>query len=200
MFNKKALALSILIFTGCATQEPFKISTVDGRFDENNKSTVISENNKLSNKTIAGGIYYDKKGIYINPSITRNVSGDNSIYLNLLHITETNSVSGTANVLGTPQKVIFLINGKPISITLNDAKSKFGSVYYNSTNKIATTPVVESGTGYISQDDYAIITNGKIDAVKITGSLTSATFESEDLLPTFTVNLKSFLLETNPKQ
>lgn len=70
----KGLILAImtaLALSGCGAGK-FAVKPADTRFSENKDPVYLSENNRISTKSIAGGIHIDDKGVYLNPFVAKD--------------------------------------------------------------------------------------------------------------------------------
>lgn len=190
--KKTIIVLASLISAACTTlPEPFKITSDDTRFESGNVKRFTGENNRLSKKSVAGGIHVDTDGLYINPTVTKTESGAiKGIFLSITHQTERGTIGGNLNLLGAPKEITFLADNKPIKLQIFGGNAIFGSPRVSGSH--AYTPVMEVGTAPITKEQLTLITNSKTLAVKISGTLASATYENADISPDFRKNLNTF--------
>jgi len=191
-----ALALS-----GCAGQGgmfgsgKFETVQADTRFDPNGNNVILSKNNRISRKSIAGGVHIDGTGVFINPSVTKSKSGQViMLSLNITNLTSHDTIWGSPNSLGVPQSISFLIDGeKPIQLKIMAGDKEWSdTISYNSVTKSASSDIVESGIAPISIEQYKEIMSAQSLAVQITGLKRNATYEASDISKDFQKNLQDF--------
>src|SRR4030067_3183591 len=106
---KRALvsAICALALAGCAGQ--FNVRQADDRFSENKSPVFLSENNRISAKSVAGGIHIDDQGVYINPFVEKNKATNQVVALGfrITNQTDYNTLSGAQNQLGSLSEVVF---------------------------------------------------------------------------------------------
>lgn len=195
MIRRTIASIALVIaLNGCITPSQFEIYQPDTRFTQLDKMTFESRNNRISTKSIAGGIHIDTSGVYINPMAVTDTSGKTlALGLRLTNMTDHNTSYGAPNSLGTPTAIHFNADGQLISLNFANGDKQFGdTIDYNPVAKWASMSVEETGTATLTKQQYEQIIRSKSLAVKIDGSTRSATYEPSDIAPSFIANLKSF--------
>lgn len=192
-----------LALVGCATGQggmfgpgKFEVIQADSRFSSTNNVIYTSLNNRISSKSIAGGIHIDGSGVFVNPVLTKSPDQSKVLYLGL-HIdnmTSYDSTYGAPNRLGSIETITFLIdNGKPLILEVNNNKNEWSDVVsYNSATHSASSQIIESGVAMLSLEEYSSIISARTLAVKIRGSKRSIVYETKDISKGFVANLKQF--------
>jgi len=196
------IAGGLVILTGCAGQGgmfgpgSFEIKQADTRFTEQKNPVFISRNNRISRKSIAGGIHIDGSGVYINPTVMKSRDTGTILLLgfSIANMTNHDTAFGSPNTLGTIQKITFLLNGtKPIILPVNNGDVEWGdTISYNTVTQSASSTIVESGSAFLSPEKYLEIISSESIAVQIQGSNRTATYEAKDISDSFITNLKNF--------
>lgn len=201
MFRIFFVPFVVFFMSGCLglTKPDFQISTSQSdKFADKAKLKIYSEYNRLSTKSICGGIHIDDKGVYIDPI----ASFDNNqkleklslvvLYYNLIG---TDALSNAACGKGFEpiQEIIFLADGKRISIKLKPFNSDIKYYNWNNISKGFDGIFREDSAGIIALDELSIIANAKNLDVKIVGGKNSQTFDNNELEDDFKTNLKSFI-------
>ncbi len=99
MKAKALLAFSVvsaaITLSGCAGQGgmfgpgKFEVVQADTRFSPDGNTVILSKNNRISSKSIAGGVHIDGTGVFINPSVTKSKSGQVALLsLNITNMTQ----------------------------------------------------------------------------------------------------------------
>ena len=168
----------------------------DDRFSADGVTTYLGHNNRISKKSIAGGIHVDDKGMYVEPVATLRISDRALMGLGFFIHNETDydTAWGGPNRIGVPQRITFLPNGgQPISVAITSGSSKWGDrIAYNSITNSASSAVRESGFAELSVEQFQQIALATTIAVKIEGSERSVVYEERDISKTFLPNLRMF--------
>lgn len=196
------LLLSFYLF-GCATGQggmfgagKFEVMEADSRFSESNDRIFTSKNNRISSKSIAGGVHIDGRGVFVNPMMTKSADSHKVLLLGLSieNMTSHDTSYGSPNTLGTIQSIAFLIdNQEPIVLEAHSSSTEWSDVIdYNSVTRSASSDIVESGMVALSAEEYEKIISSQSLAVKVQGSKRSVVYESEDISDSFVQNLQQF--------
>ncbi|GAA0679173.1 hypothetical protein [Rheinheimera tangshanensis] len=200
-FLRYASLAIFLTLTGCAGQGglfgvgEFEIIETDNRFNPTGESLIISKNNRISTKSIAGGVHIDSNGVYVNPSVTKSKDGGEiSVSLLIVNHTSHDTAFGSPNVLGKPERISFLIdNGKLIELKIFDAEHEWADTrYYNSGTRSVYTQIMESGVAPLTKSQYREIMQAKNLVVKLVGTKRSVTYEASEISQSFQENLSLF--------
>lgn len=187
---KQLFALVAVLLAGCAGPG-YKVTQLDDRFSD--FRTYAADGNRISTKSIAGGIHIDGKGLQINPLAEFTRSGELfALHLALMNVTDYNTQYGAPNSIGTPRAVDFLADGQRISIPLSGEHRYADTVLSNSVDRSLTVNISEYGVGSISPENFAAIVEASDLVVRVTGSKQSHTYENEDVLPSFRANMRDF--------
>lgn len=193
MMRVTALFLASLL-VGCAGQ--FTVKEVDTRFSENKNPVYASQNNRISIKSIAGGIHIDDNGVYINPFVEKDAITKEVVRLGfaITNKTSVDTLVGGVNQLGVMQEIVFRLgDGQLVTLkVLQQQNMASGVPYYNTVGGYASMGVVESGMAFISTADYERIMGATAVSCKITGSQQSAVYEEKDISGSFLPNLRQF--------
>lgn len=193
---KRALVSVICALTlaGCAGQ--FNVRQADDRFSENKNPVFISENNRISAKSVAGGLHIDAKGVYINPFVEKNKNTNQIVALGfrITNQTDYNTMSGAQNQLGSISEIVFRLNGgQLITLPVVKAEEKAdGPVTYNSVGGFASYAKQESGIVLISKEQFEKLITSSTISCRIAGSKRNAVFEEGDISGSFLENLRQF--------
>lgn len=189
--KRLALALSVLVLSGCGPA--YTIKQLDARFSESENTVYAAEGNRISRKSMAGGTHIDEKGMQINP--VAEVAPDGklvSLYLALVNLTDRDSHLGAPNSIGTPRRIVFLIDGDLLAINLRGEMRYADVIHSNAQTRGASVGIQETGMGPISVADFARIVNAETLVVRVEGSRRSHTYEAGDIDSTFRENLRKF--------
>jgi hypothetical protein len=191
-----SLFVTVAAHAGLFGPGKFEVKQVDSRFSENKNPTWTSENNRISKKSIAGGMHIDGSGVFVNPAVTKDAESGKVVWLALAIVNRTSydTAYGSPNTLGDPQEISFLVNeAAPIVISIQKGDTRMADTSsYNSVSKSASRDIMESGIAVLTPDQYQQIVDAKTLAVKITGSKRSVVYEVKDIAKTFVPNLRSF--------
>lgn len=185
---------SSLILTGCASPE-FAIQRADDRFSANKNPVYISQNNRLSAKSLLGGNHVDDRGVYINPYVEQDSTGKTArLGLNIVHKTSSGTFIGNMMRYGTLQSIVFrLDDGSLITLKIENASiASPGVVTYNPMIRSADVEYEEAGSATISQADYRRLAGATALSVRITGTAQAMVYEEKDISPGFLGNLRVF--------
>lgn len=189
--KRLALALSVLVLSGCGPA--YTVKQLDARFSESESTVYAAEGNRISRKSMAGGTHIDHTGLQINP--VAEVAPDGrvaSLYLALVNVTSRDTHMGAPNSIGTPRRIVFLIDGDLLAINLRGEMRYADVIHSNAQSRGASVGIQETGMGPISVADFARIVNAKTLVVRVEGSRRTHTYEDADIDPTFRANLKAF--------
>jgi hypothetical protein len=191
-----ALVVSVNVNAGLFGPGKFEISQPDNRFSENKSEVWTSSNNRISKRSIAGGVHVDASGVFINPMVVKDPGTGKVIglALNLVNVTSYDTAFGSPNTLGAMQEIAFLINETtPIVLPVEKGDSTWSDgVSYNTVTKSASSDILETGIARLTVEQYQQIIAAESIAVKITGSKRSVTYEAKHIAKTFIPNLQSF--------
>lgn len=190
-----ALAITSIILAGCATPK-FAVEQADTRFSENKNPLFLAKNNRISTKSIAGGIHIDEKGVYLNPFVEKDDrTGQVTLLgLNIVNKTDYTTTYGGVNQLGVIQKVVFrLPDGGLITLDVTNQENRSSdTISYNTVAQYASYEKWETGVAAISKDEFAEIALADSLSCRISGSRQAAIYEEEDIAPEFLANLREF--------
>lgn len=173
----------------------FTVQQSDDRFRADALTTISSDGNRISKKSIAGGIHIDKQGVYLNPVVTfdRNTHEIARLSLDLFNVSDRFSGIGAPNSFGRPYRVSFLTGeGAPIVLDVAQGGQRFGEPNCPAVTSTCTTSLIEGGLVTLSLEQYRRLMNATALAIKIDGSERSRVYEVADIAPTFIANLKTF--------
>jgi hypothetical protein len=191
----------VLIMVGCAglTKPDFQISTSQSdKFADKTKPKIYSSYNRLSTKSVCGGIHIDDKGVYIDPiaSFDKDQKLEQLslviLYYNLAG-TDALSRASCGNGFEPIQEVVFLADEKRISIKVKPFNLDIKYYNWNNISNGYDGIYREDSAGIITLDDLKAIANAKNLDVKVIGGKNSQTFENSELEDDFKTNLKSFI-------
>jgi len=193
---------TIVVLAGCAGQGgmfgpgTFEVGQADTRFTMQKNPVFMSRNNRISSKSIVGGIHIDGSGVFVNPTVIKSKNTGNVLLLgfSIINMTDHDTMYGSPNTLGVMQQITFLLNGtKPIILPIKNGDVEWGdTVSYNSVSKSASSSIVESASAFLSVQQYKEIISAQSIAVQIQGSKRTVIYESSDLSDSFIPNLKKF--------
>ena len=196
---KTLIRLLVLMMTlalaGCSTAS-FTVKEIDNRFNESSVTTFVGENNRVSTKSIAGGIHIDSSGVYIDPFARTDSTTGKLLVLgfDVVNRTSYDTLFGSPNSFGVIERMVFrLTNGKLISLPMSDQETRSSeTVSYNSLMRSAGYDLWEGASTTISRNDYERIADADSIVVQIIGSKRSMIYEVEDIAPAFLTNLRQF--------
>lgn len=204
--NKKAILISAAILSLSVGTVPaqaglfgpgkFKVEQTDDRFSDAPTTIFTGRNNRVSKKSVVGGVHVDDKGMYLEPLVVKS-RADGSVVRTgfVLHNkTQLSSDYGSPNSIGIPQRASFLIDGtKLIKASIYRGESSSGDrIDYNSVGRYASIAIAESGTIFVTPDQMQAIANARTVAIKIEGSRRSVVYEPKDIGKKFLKNVRSF--------
>ena len=174
----------------------FTVEQSNDRFSSDGVTTYLGHNNRVSKKSVAGGIHVDDKGMYIEPLATRRKSDGSLVGVGFFIHNETDYDTGwgSPNRIGVPERITFIPNGgHPISAAITNGGSKWGDRNsYNSITNSASSPIQESGFADLSADQFQRIATATTIAVKVEGSERSAVYDERVIAKSFLPNLRTF--------
>jgi len=192
MKNTVILLLAIAL-SGCGTPA-FTIKQLDNSFSESKNITHASEGNRISSKSIAGGSYIDKDGVYLNPFIEKTTQGETiTLGFSIENHTNYNTSFGGVNQLGTITKVAFKFEDDTLMTfdISNNETNQGDTINYNSVSKYAGYDVLERGTFSITKEQFKRLTTTPLSC-KISGTKQSVVYNNDDISAAFTANLAIF--------
>ena len=194
--NRTIQSAAILLALAACSAPQFKVTLADNRFTENRSQILISENNRVSTKSVAGGIHIDDKGVNVDPFVEKDVETGRVLTLgfNLVNKSNYDSMMGNPNDLGTLAAIAFSFNGGDL-IRLQAVRSNSqydDTISYNSVGNYAEYDRWDTATVLVDLDEYDRIADATDMAIKITGTRQSMTYEPGDIEPTFRSNLQQF--------
>lgn len=201
--KKMTVLLMTAFLFGCAGGQggmfgpgEFEVTKADARFSKNKNQIFTSINNRISSKSIAGGIHINGGGVFLNPVLTKSEKSGEVLLLgfSIENMTSHDTTYGSPNTLGTIQSIVFLINDdEPIVLKVRSGSADWSDVIsYNSVTRSASSSIIESGQAYLSMGSYKKILSAQELAVKIQGSKRSVVYESKDISKSFIPNLRQF--------
>ena len=174
----------------------FKIEKIDDRFSTGPTVTVMGQNNRISKKSPAGGIYINDMGLYLEPLVVKNRSDGQIVRVGFFfhNETEIDSTYGLPNSVGVPQSIVFIVDGsKRVSTSFVQGGSAFGDgIQYNSISRSASSSLRETGLAYVSVEDMEAIAHAKSIAIKVEGSKQSVIYAEKDIAKAFLPNVAAF--------
>ncbi|MDX9785484.1 MAG: hypothetical protein RBT11_01815 [Desulfobacterales bacterium] len=178
---------------------PFEVVEADTRFSNQKGPILMSRNNRISTKSITGGVHIDDSGVFINPTVmkAKDTGEIISLWLSIFNKTFYDTKFGGSNTLGVMSNITFLLNNnQTISLPIKNGDVSWGDkAQYNNVSKSASSTIIESGTAFISVNQYHDIVAADSLAVQIQGSKRSVTYEFQDISASFLNNLKMFFSE-----
>jgi len=171
----------------------FTMKQSDDRFTTDGTTTISSNGNRVSKRSIAGGKHIDQQGVYLDPSAVMDVKTGElkrlSFYFS--NITQRESGIGALNSLGRPLRVSFLTGaGAPIVLPVEFTKTETGQTHCYSA--MCITPILEDGLITLSLAQYRELMTATSLVIKVEGTDRSHIYEAGDVAPTFTQNLTAF--------
>jgi hypothetical protein len=176
----------------------FEITHSDDRFATDGESTIVGHNNRVSKKAVGGGLYIDWHGLYLEPMAVKSHDGKIVKMGFVLHNeVQEDTMSGTLNLLGTPRKVSFLVDGtKLISADVTDGASKSdGTATYTRYLGTIGTNVAEGGVITLSTEDMAALAGARSIVLHVEGTTHNWTCEAPDIAKQFLPNVAAFYKE-----
>jgi len=176
----------------CATPE-FTVKKSDTRFEETDGNLYMSENNRISTKSVGGGLHIDLKGVYINPFVEKN-GGIKDLGLIIINKTDYDTSYGDGNQLGIIKSVVFrLPGGDLIRLEVKGHENiNTSPVRYNPAGRYASYNKSEIGTMSISLGEFKKLAYAEHITCKVTGSKRSVVFEEDEIEDKFLPNLRYF--------
>lgn len=194
---KKLVIVFFVTFalTGCITPK-FAVKEADTRFSENKDLLYLAENNRISTKSIAGGMHIDEKGVFLNPFVSKSRDTGEVVLLglNVVNKTDYDTTFGGVNQLGVIKEVVFRFpDGELITQNVTGQENRSSdTISYNSIVQSASYDKWETGAIRITKDQLQKLASAKTVSCKITGSKQSVVYEEKDIAPEFLANLNQF--------
>lgn len=183
-----------VLSAGCTGK--FAVKQVDTEFSETKDKTFYSVNNRISLKSIAGGVHINTEGVYLDPYIVRDASTGGVVILglNLSNRTSFNTMTGRINQLGTIQEAAFKIDGDRLIVSqaVIQETATDDLISYNSVGRFAGYGVTETAKIPLTKEEFQALAAAQRLEAKITGSRQSVTYREDDILESFVANLRYF--------
>lgn len=190
------LAISLAIPTAAlSAKNRFTVEKADSRFSQSKNDIWASKNNRISKKSIAGGIHIDRKGVFLDPFVEKTRSGEIvALGFSILNWTDSSTLYGSPNRLGRIEKVAFALDsGDPIVLKVSSQEVRHSDVStYNTITRSAGHDILETATGYVSKADFQRLINAGNLACQIVGTERSVVYENKDISKDFLENLQGF--------
>lgn len=168
----------------------FKTEQSDDRFSTNPISMTVGKNNRISKKSVSGGVHIDCSGVFIEPFVGKKPATGEIVGVGLLiqnYNAFTDFTVRRANMLGNLKRVAFLLgDGTLIAADIGSPKIDFGGGYGGSQS------VYETGVADLTHDQYVQIMSATSLAVRLEGDQSRVTYESRDISKHFQTNLQTF--------
>ena len=200
--KKFALAAALLISSvpaeaGLFGPPKFKVTQSDDRFSTDGSTTFTGFWNRISKKSVAGGVHIDTSGVFVEPLATKSrLTGEITSLHFFIHneLSEDSAGMGNLLALGELRQITFLADdGPPIALQIErSARDRIGPVTYNTISRMAEVSVSETGFASIQPGDFQRIMNARTLLAKVDGSQRSMTYEARDISKTFQQNLRAF--------
>lgn len=189
-------AIGMPVQAGLFGLPKFKVEQSDDRFSTNGLTTFSGHYNRISKKSLAGGIHIDDTGVFVEPFAVKNQVGGKLVGLSFfIHNEASYSTNyGSPLTLGVPLRITFITGeDAPIALAIKRGDSAWNDVTtYNSITNSASTAISETGFADVTPEQFVRIINATALAVKIEGDKRSMVYETKDIAKTFVPNLKSF--------
>lgn len=197
---KLLFAIALLVGSGLLTPLPastpkFTVTQSDNRFSADGSTTYSASGNRISRRSIAGGVHIDKSGVYLDPSVILEPTSHDVkiIVLHLLNVTDRYGIAGAPNSFGRPNRITFITGeGAPIILEFAQGRQTFGESNCRYGAMGCITPITELGSAKIDARDYSRLITATALAIKVDGSERSHIYETADIAPSFIANLTSF--------
>lgn len=192
-----AIAATTPVYAGLFGTPKFKVEQTDDRFSTDGLTTYSGIWNRISKKSLAGGVHIDSSGVFVEPVAIKKKADNSLIALSLfIHNEMSEDTSGMGGMLslGRPAKITFLTGeGAPIALKIdNGTRNWSGLTSYNSITRTASTHVSETGFAEITPEAYQRIMDSPSLLAKIDGDKRSMTYEVKDISKSFQLNLREF--------
>jgi hypothetical protein len=175
----------------------FKVEQSDDRFSTDGLTTYTGMWNRISKKSIAGGIHIDARGVFVEPVAIKRKADNSLVALSFFVHNEmaedTTGISGLLS-LGRPARITFITGeGQPIALPIGGGTRNWSDITtYNSITNTASTSVSETGFAEVTPEQFQRIMNAPQLLAKIEGDKRSMTYEAKDISRSFQANLKAF--------
>lgn len=173
----------------------FKVEKSDDRFSANGLSTYTGLNNRISKKSVAGGVHIDGSGVFVEPVAIMKSDGSIAALSFFIHNDVSDGTGpGALLTLGAPTQISFITGeGGPINLSIERGKRQWSDITtYNSITRTSSTVVSETGFADVTPEQYQRIMNAPQLLAKIDGEKRSMTYEAKDISKSFQANLRSF--------
>lgn len=191
------IPLLAFVFSGCATLQ-FEIKEADTRLMTGTERLIVSENNRISTKSIAGGMHIDNTGVFINPFVERAAATNEILMLGFVISNRTEvTTMGGPNSLGVIEKLNCRVDGQSVinMDASNQRVDSSGPITFNSIARYATVDRVETGIVRTTLDEFRSIANASSIECRIIGSRRTVLYEASDISPQFLPNIRRFYTE-----
>lgn len=193
----KILGIIFLSFLaiGCASPQ-FNIIEANTRLTNISGKITLSENNRISTKSVAGGHHIDSDGVFINPFVEKSDTSNKLLMTGffILNKHEVTSIGGGPNALGNLQELNCLINNdKQVNLKISNQRSNAsGVIGYNTIARYAHMDKQESGMTRLSLEQMKLFSEAEKITCRITGTRRSVIYDEKDISPQFIANIKRF--------
>jgi hypothetical protein len=193
------IAIVAILFTGCVKQAFVIKTSEDDKFADKSTTTLSGQNNRVSDKSIQGGIHVNEEGLYIEPTATIKKGYKPHISFVAFHYGSI-SVGSLVSAIASDKdsfrpivEMIFLVNGNErIVVKMTPRQTTFGKTIYNTTFHEAYQSFAESSIGEIDIELFKKLSNAKTIDVKAVGGQYSQTYDNNELEKDFISNFKQF--------
>lgn len=191
-----AFAIAAPVQAGMFGIPAFKIEQSDDRFSADGLTSFSGHYNRISKKSLAGGVHIDAKGVFVEPFAAKSRADNKLVGVSFMihNETTTDTTMGAPLAFGGLQRITFITGeGTPIVLIIKHAKDTPGEISsYNSLTHTASSSLSETGSADVTPQDYLRIINASALAVKIEGGKRDMIYETKDIAKTFIPNLKTF--------
>lgn len=186
---------AVLLLVSCAPS--FEVQRVDTAFNPSPNALYLTEGNRISTKSVAGGIHVDEKGIYLNPFVERAPTGQVAMLgLSIINRADYDTVTGGPNQLGVIRAVTFrLADGHLLSLPVGlQANQTSDTLRIDRLQRAAAYEKRETGIILLTPAEFALLASADSLACQIVGTGQTVTYHAADISPAFLANLKTFYL------
>jgi hypothetical protein len=174
----------------------FQIQQINDRFSTGPTVTISGRNNRISKKSPVGGVYISDEGLYLEPLVEKNKSDGHVVRVGFFFHNEADITSnyGDSGTIGTPQRLIFIVDGsRQIVAPIVRGSNEFSQgTYYDSIGGYVSSGARETGLAYVQMDEMTAIAQAQSIAIKVEGSERAVIFDERDIAKSFLPNLATF--------
>jgi hypothetical protein len=191
------ITVAVPTYAGLFGVPKFKVEQSDDRFSTDGLTTYSGHFNRISKKSLAGGIHIDASGVFVDPVAIKRRSDNTVVALSFfVHNETTEDTTGVSGLLslGRPYKITFLTGeGEPIALSIDRGTRNWSDVtHYDRVTNTASTHVSESGFAELSLEQYRRIMDAPQLLAKLDGEKRSMVYEAKDVSKNFQINLHAF--------